>query len=209
MSVVTSNSTKKSTYALLASNLAIIVLTVLSDINLITLMWIYWCQSVIIGIQTVPELFKNGVGLGFILLMFFTVHYGGFHAGYAFFLYSFSNGVVEVNINGVPTAVDYGSVDVQLVLFGALLFAVNHFYSYMVHGAGRSSNAVVAMFKPYLRIFPMHIAVIFSIYFVGSRVGVLMFEVLKTIGDLIGHKLTHLKPTKDYERYAELYKLQR
>nr|WP_294077797.1 DUF6498-containing protein [Thiolapillus sp.] len=94
-----------SVWGLLLANLVTIVMAVMQDWSLLLVMWVYWCQSVIIGLfnfwrmMTLKRFSTKGVSSsnGPVLptqktkremSWFFLIHYGMFHAGYLIFLFS-------------------------------------------------------------------------------------------------------------------------
>jgi len=99
--------------SLLFSNLLTIYLAVSQDWSLITIMWVYWFQSVTIGffnfirILTLKDFSTDGFKVNnrsveatkktkISTAIFFAFHYGFFHFVYAIFLVSFSfSGLLE------------------------------------------------------------------------------------------------------------------
>lgn len=174
--------------SLLTANLVTIALAVLENWDLATVFFIYWVQSVIIGVFTVVTLLSaDPADLGpdaemakvttpdgktvasipsriilFALAGFFAVHYGLFH----FVYFSF---IVEGGIFG---PVNFGAPGIPL---SCGLFFANHLYSYFYHrdGTRKDGEFITRTFtEPYNRIIPMHLTIIF-----GSMI-VLVLEVL-------------------------------
>ena len=100
--------TKFSTLSLIFSNLLVIVFAVVDNLSALDILWIYWTQSVIIGIfnfikilslrEFSTEGFRQGNkqvlptrGTKISTAIFFLFHYGFFHVIYAVFLGGFSN----------------------------------------------------------------------------------------------------------------------
>ncbi len=175
---------------LLASNLLTIALAVVLSWQLMTILWGYWLQSVIIGLFTFLKLIMLGIGnirkatiasLGSIFLgFFFAFHYGFFHLAYAVFLAVFSFGMTA-----------FGGVDIFAVLIMGIIFFANHAFSFYKNflkkgpselevplrdialwGQGKEAKiqyslaigkfAFNAFGEPYARIFPMHLTIIFA-----------------------------------------------
>lgn len=202
--------------SLLVANLVTILFAIAGHWNAATVMFIYWVQSVIIGIFTVVSLLnadtaalgsdmgkalaeKGGsgaVGTWYVraykavLAGFFALHYGIFHWAY----YGF---IVETGL--------FGAVDVSNpeILLAAGIFFANHLYSFVYHRhEGRQGATFVTeeFFRPYQRIIPMHMAIIFgSIVMLGlTLIGIdatlpvlVLFLVLKTTTDLTAHAAKH------------------
>lgn len=193
---------------LLGANIVTIVLAVVGNWDAAMVLFIYWVQSVIIGIFTVVSLLgadtaalasdiskslkeSGGSGtvsahfVGFykcLLAGFFALHYGLFHWGY----FSFIVG------SGVFGVVDYTSPDLWI---SCGIFLGNHLYSslYHWHDTPRGGGFVTEeFFRPYHRIVPMHLTIIFgamvmlALTFVGipTTLPVLvLFLILKTYTD--------------------------
>jgi hypothetical protein len=210
--------------SLLSANLVTIFLAVLGNWDAATVLFIYWAQSVIIGIFTVISLLgadsatlasnmeqslkerggsgtvSSGFGIFYksLLAGFFAVHYGFFHWGY----FSF---IVEGGLFGV---VDFASPDVWI---SCGLFLVNHLYSFLYyrHDVRRDGNYLNEEFmRPYYRILPMHLTIIFgaivmlALSFAGitSTLPVLiLFLVLKTYTDLGMHIRKHEEKSQTTE----------
>ena len=201
---------------LVAANLITIVLAVAANWDLATVLFIYWAQSVIIGIFTVVSLLSADteslaatlgkaqaeaggspvVGTGYVrfykvvLAGFFALHYGLFH--YAYY--------------GVIIGGDlFGPVDLSAPGIGisCALFFANHLYSYLYHRGTEKRDADFVtreFFTPYNRIIPMHLTIIFgailvlafSFLNVPSTLPVLvLFLLLKTVLDVKMHLRKH------------------
>lgn len=202
--------------SLIFANLVTIVLAILGNWDLATVMFIYWAQSIIIGIFTVISLLgADTTALGAalqkpidkrggrenipslsawfykcILAGFFTLHYGLFHWGY----YTF---IVESGLFGT---VNFS--DISLWLSCALFFA-NHLYSHIAYrdkGLKDFRYINEQFFTPYRRIFPMHLTIIFGsiVIFVLAAAGIpstlpvlVLFLALKTWTDIRAHLIKH------------------
>jgi len=205
--------------SLIVANIVTIALAILGNWDVATVMFIYWAQSVIIGVFTVVTILlaevppekprkephepapgkprtihiRNPWAARGILAGFFAVHYGFFHWGY----YTF---IVESGIFGAVNFADPG-----LWLSCGLFFA-NHLYSFVVYrrrGMTGAQDIGEIFFRPYQRIFPMHLTIIFGgilllvLEFLGiqSTLPVLvLFLVLKTAADARAHIGKHALP---------------
>jgi len=191
---------------LVIANLVVIVIALVLKWDLGPLMWIYWGQSVIIGFfnflkmitlrQFSTEDFYHGDGSTQVSAtrggqlsasFFFAFHYGFFHFGY----YAFLRGMTR-----------RGFFDDRLVLFCVALFLVNHYLSYRKNqrfDQERMLNLGKIMFRPYVRIIPMHLTIIGSGLLAATRGGafaessivLLLFLLLKTGADAIMHHHWH------------------
>jgi hypothetical protein len=182
---------------LLISNGLAIWWAVHDHLSLQTVMMIYWGQSVAIGVVNVLRIlalrdystgdFRLGgplspsAGTKLKVAGFFVLHYGFFHIVYlVFILAAMTRGRVDVNV--------------PFVFYGAGLFAGTDLIALALHWneqtRGRDIGQV--MFAPYLRIVPMHLAIIFGgfvNYHPGLTLG--LFQGLKTVADVFTHMVQH------------------
>ena len=182
-----------------ATNLAAIAIAWWQHWPLVTLLWPYWMQSVIIGWYSrrrilalrefslentsgfdhgSPEATKRHTA------RFFTLHYGLFHLIYALFLWAFTNG-------GMRGAVAYHVTPLDMLLMAmlAVSFVLTHRASYqriMAADQEGRPNIGGVMFLPYLRIVPMHLTIIIGLG-AGYASGMLLFATLKTLADALMH----------------------
>jgi hypothetical protein len=182
---------------LLISNGVAIWWAVRDHLSLQTVMMIYWAQSVAIGVVNVLRILalrdystgdsRSGGplspsgGAKLKVAGFFVLHYGFFHVVYlVFILAAMTRGRVDVNV--------------PYVLYGAALFAGTDLIALVLHWSEqtRGRNLGQVMFAPYLRIVPMHLAIIFGgfvNYHPGLTLG--LFQGLKTIADVFTHLVQH------------------
>lgn len=196
-----------STWSLLISNLLIALFTIIEKQSVLNVLWIYWFQSVIIGVFnffkiiflkdfTVDGLKMNNkpvkktksakIGVA----IFFLIHYGFFHFVYAMFLFSF------FSMGGISD----GGIDSYFILLTSLIFLVNYLGEYLF-SFKREQKTVYSLpkllFAPYKRIIPMHLTIILAGFAMfGGVLGIndpnitilLIFIGLKTFVDLITHQ---------------------
>jgi hypothetical protein len=166
----------------------------------ITVVWIYWLQSVIIGLFNFIDLLtiKNYDAGNFKLndapvteknkgcmAWFFLLHYGGFHLGYALFL-----------------LVDFGVRDVDKIF---LLIGVAAFLMETISGFIKNKqfeqqvklSIGTMFFLPYLRILPMHLMILIPA-FTGIKAS-LIFLVLKMAADILSYMLYRFIFSKNNE----------
>lgn len=185
-----------SSLSLFASNLLTIVVALVQHWDVKFLMWIYWSQSVIIGVFNFIRMIKlerfstEGVTMNDQpvdptpstrrhMAFFFLVHYGLFHAAYLAFL------LAEARVGGT---------DVLPIAICVLAFFLNHAFSFRYNLEGdrrKVRNIGTIMFFPYARIIPMHLTIIFGFGLVKGTATLLIFLVLKTFADLIMHAVEH------------------
>jgi len=193
-----------STLLLLFANFIMIFFAIYENWNLLTIMFIYWCQSVIIGIFTffkilnlknfstegmkfsnIPALPTTGTKIG--IAFFFLFHYGFFHFGYLLFL------IVNPFFN---TSSQTSFTDLT-ILFVVGIFFINHLFSFLYNrekDSKKKQNIGKVMMFPYIRIVPMHLTIIFGSFFImaGSpQISLILFLILKTIADIAMHIVEH------------------
>jgi len=189
---------------LLLSNLLTIIVAILFHWSILTLLWGYWLQSIIIGLFTVIKLlmFGNRNKHQRLLLttvrnsIFFSVHYGIFHFVYLVFLYFFSTSGVSGFHFREPEYIG--------ITFIGLLFFINHLYSFLKNYVfekkyiGSSTNQI--FLEPYKRIFPMHLIIIAAGFFSAIVPSaetplIIVFLLLKSFADLKSHQILHQSDT--------------
>lgn len=157
-----------------------------------SIIWLYWCQSVLIGVfnffdmitlknvdvsnmtfNNQPATAKQAKGC---LPIFFLFHYGIFHLVYLVFLF--------VDFRLSDTNFSY----LKLALLGVLLQQVIHFTQNKIKYAHQPGNIARMFFTPYLRIVPMHLTILLP-KFLGWTPA-LTFLILKTVFDVIGQLIT-------------------
>lgn len=187
-----------SLWGVIAGNIISIYLAIKYDWPLHQIMWVYWAQSVIIGVmnvirmlslkefstenlrqngQRVPETQAAKRGIA----GFFALHYGMFHFVYAIFLWQ------EQPLNALSMN------EVMLMMLGVSAFVGSHSFSLMHNMQSdfreAKPNLGTLMFYPYLRIIPMHLAIIFGGMI--ESLGLLIFMGLKTLADAGTHMVEH------------------
>lgn len=147
-----------------------------------TIVWIYWFQSITIGIFNFLDLYtiKNYDSTNFKIndkpvikgskgcaAWFFLIHYGFFHFVYAIFL------LVGFNINGVSK---------KVLLLGVATFfleAIMNFIRQKQLERSVTINIGTMFILPYIRIIPMHLMILLpaflgwkpSLLFLGLKMG--------------------------------------
>lgn len=186
-----------SVWILLLSNIATIYFTVTENWGLGTVLWVYWFQSVIIGIFNfirilqLKEFSSEGVyinkhaveptqGTKHYIAFFFLFHYGFFHLVYFF--------AILGGKFAAPVGNDGGGNGIKYILAMALLFFINHLFSYLYNRPRdtKKQNIGTLMFYPYARIIPMHLVLVFA-----PGGALFYFLLLKTGADIIMHLVEH------------------
>ena len=199
---------KTSTLSLIFSNLLVIFFAIVDGISANEVLWIYWSQSVIIGIfnfikmitlkEFSTEGFKQGKkqmlptrATAISSAVFFLFHYGFFHVIYAVFLGAFSD---FSHSNGSSSGTKY-------FLLSAGMFFISYLIEFINSRKEQTEelpNIGLIMFAPYARIIPMHLTIIFG-GFIGAAGSILstntnlaiivLFIGLNTVVDLITHSI--------------------
>ncbi|MEO8230748.1 MAG: DUF6498-containing protein [Ignavibacteriota bacterium] len=207
--------TKTSTLTLIFSNLLVIFFAIVDDISANDVLWIYWSQSVIIGIFNFIKMitlknfstegFKQGSkqmlpirATAISSAVFFLFHYGLFHFVYAVFLGGFST---------ISHSTSTGSGTTFLFISAGMFFIsyLIEFINSIKEQTDELPNIGFIMFAPYARIIPMHLTIILG-GFIGVAGGlfstntnlviILLFTAIKTVVDLITHSVDFKKLIK-------------
>ena len=157
-----------------------------------TIVWLYWCQSVLLGFFNFFDMLTlKRVGVSNMTIngrpatpgqakgclpFFFAFHYGIFHLAYFIFL------TVDFRLSNV----DFSFLKWAIV--GISINQLIYFIQNKTKYANISRSISVMFFTPYLRIVPMHLTILLP-KFLGWTPA-LTFLILKTVFDVIGHLVT-------------------
>ncbi len=202
-----SHSKDYSGIGILISNIIVIVFAMIENWDLQSMMFIYWAQSVIIGVfhffriiclkkfctegftsngRPVPANSKGKWSTA----IFFAVHYGFFHIGYVIFVLAMGD-----SHDDAPAPPDDESKWEGLwMLLSVAGFVIGHGYSFYRNVKADLSNRPnlgTMMFLPYARIIPMHLTIFAGNIFDSNRIAVLIFSLLKTGADYLMHIVEH------------------
>jgi hypothetical protein len=196
---------KPSTWMLIFSNVIVIFFAIVDNLSAVEVLWIYWIQSVIIGIFNFIKIislkefstagFRRGAGgelpptkaAKISTAIFFLIHYGFFHFVYAMFLGGFS-GITRTNTSTSQS--DY-------LIFTSLIFFISYLIEYIQSYRNKPEeipNLGAVMFAPYFRIIPMHMTIIFGgfLSMIGAIISmnidlaiIVLFVGIKTYVELI------------------------
>ncbi|HMN24733.1 MAG: hypothetical protein IT276_15670 [Ignavibacteriaceae bacterium] len=200
--------TKTSTITLIFSNLLVIFFAIVDDISANDVLWIYWSQSVIIGIFNFIKMitlknfstegFKQGSkqmlptrATAISSAVFFLFHYGFFHVIYAVFLGAFST---------FSHSTSTGSGTTFLFISAGMFFIsyLIEFVNFRKEETDELPNIGQIMFAPYARIIPMHLTIILggfigvagTIFSANTNLSIIvLFTSIKTVVDLITHSV--------------------
>jgi hypothetical protein len=214
--------TKTSTLSLVFSNLLVIFFAVVDGISANEVLWIYWSQSVIIGIfnfikmitltEFSTEGFKQGKkqmlptrATAISSAVFFLFHYGFFHLVYAVFLGAFSE---FSHSSGSSSGTKYFFLSAGMFFISYLIEFVNS----RKEQSDELPNIGLIMFAPYARIIPMHLTIILggfigaagSIFSTNTNLSIIiLFIGLKTVVDLFTHSIDFKKLKKQTEAVSD------
>lgn len=174
---------------------------------------LYWVENLVIGILTLPRILAArapdirqqgthdpfaqaqvaGLGNRAFTGCFFVVHYGIFCIGHAVFAFMLAGDFVEREGAGAPGVWErtFGSSGFYWAILAiAVLNVVSQVRDWWVPGKWREAIPTVEMFRPYGRIFVLHITVLLGAWVLASThaptYAVLLLCVLKAVAELGG-----------------------
>lgn len=188
---------------LLISNIITVFLAFFYGFDIINILWIYWFQSVIIGVINVfeilslkefstegtkPQLKPNAFSSKLQIVILFTFVYGFFHLVYAIFLGVF----FTLSIN------DY-NIRWDMIIIGSTVFLLHYLIQFFSFSLKRNKTNIPNIGKvftqPFYRIIPMHLIIILSVWIfllggnssgkILSIIILLIFTTIKTAVDII------------------------
>ena len=174
-----------------ASNIALIISCHLGSWSFVEVMWVYWLESIIIGLFTAITICnlnrfdaidindtagKSDEEIKRSVAGFFLMHYGGFHAAYL---------VTILAITKTPSW-----INILYILALSALFAYSHYQKYRLRLPelrARRPKLGNMFARPYLRILPMHLTIIlgFGFFEAHALATLILFILLKIIVDVI------------------------
>ena len=179
------------------------------------LLWPYWIQSVVIGWyarkrmlalrrfsttgftsndQPVPENEQGKRSTA----NFFALHYGFFHFGYFFFL------CAEHKVAAGWDVLVLAACGVSFVLSQQQTYAAQH-----AADLRGKPNLGTLMFTPYLRIIPMHLAILVGAGIDGGVGLLVLFTALKTASDLGLDAIDRKMAVKHADKWADAGAIER
>ena len=166
-----------------------------------SIIWLYWCQSVLLGFfnflvmvtakeGNIPEENSSrSIGSSPVFMLF---HYEFFHLVYFIFL------LVQFSVR---------NIDFHFLKYGLLMVIASHVIVFIQHrnkyNRYRGNNQMFYM--AYLRIIPMHFTILLPAFLNWKPA--LIFLILKSVFDVIGHIITtpyywNIKNTKPEENFT-------
>ena len=190
--------TDASVWSLIFANLLTIAFAVKFNWSPLELIWIYWSQSVTIGVTNYIKMRRleasAGSGRAFsgFNSSFFLLHYGFFHFIYLVFILAFTFAGEDMPLKGeVP-------IQWSWVMVSVMTFILNHFFSYFYNRErDQAKESIDRLFMfPYARVVPMHLTLILGagaeFLFPGVvHAPLYLFLSLKTVADVVMHKIEH------------------
>ena len=190
-----------SVWFLIVANVFSLTVGFHQDWSMVSLMLLYWTQSVVIGISNVfrilaldrfstEDFTSNGEPVAPTpetkteVAGFFALHYGFFQIGHLIFLSAYAKGEGLF----VPSL---------WACTGA--FALNHLWSYRYNrdlDRQGTPNIGVMMFTPYLRVVPMHLTILLGNVLTQTDAAFWLFGTLKTVADVGMHLVEHAQLKK-------------
>ena len=186
------------------------------------IVFFYWAENLAVGFYNVLKMVFVKVkhpGENFaklFMIPFFMVHYGGFTAGHGFFIFHFfgDNHVIhtmnhretwpcffvflQMLINLLKDVFSSVSPAVRLAIISLFIsHGISFVYNYFLKGEYAKTNLGALMGQPYVRIFVLHITVLFGgilLQVTGSPAAfIIILIVLKTGIDIKLHIFEHKK----------------
>jgi hypothetical protein len=210
----------RAVWGIVATNAVVVGVAAIGDGGLLMLLWPYWVQSVVIGafaarrIYVLERFSTDGFSINDRAVEptrstarqtagFFVLHYGIFHLVYLGFLIGFT---ATAGAIGIVPVTDTSSGEVYQFAVGVmsrwdhLWLVVLGIGFWQSHGASHREHVAAdlagtpkigtLMGLPYARILPMHLTIIFGAL-LGGGGSVVLFGGLKTLADVIMHKVEH------------------
>lgn len=190
-----------SLWFLMLSNIAMIFFATNENWGLITILCVYWFQSITIGIFhflrimhlkefSTERFLINGKPVQPTqstkkrIAYFFLLHYGLFHVLYLIFLMI---GASTKTYGNLPS-----TSELPYLFLTMLLFFGNHLFSYRYNKPKDTKKQKIGplLFFPYARIIPMHLTIVFAATSVITD-ALPFFMVMKTLADGIMHIVDH------------------
>ncbi len=150
-----------STIILFLSNIIVIIVAVTQNWNIFQIMFVYWIQSIIIGIFSFLKIIT---AKSFFAVLIFFVNYGLFHLIY--FRLIASNYNILINSS--------------FIWLSALIFFGNHLFSFIVNY--KKKNIKNTFHLANLRVIPMHAILMFSRSSIAGTIGLVFFFTIKIFG---------------------------
>jgi hypothetical protein len=161
--------------------------------------------------QQAKQSFSTPQAMKVFLVPFFTIHYGGFMCGHGVFIVAIfqkdalegSRGVLEA-VGGELSSVFSWGLAVALAAL-ILEHGYNFFTDYWKGGRYKKTNAAIQMFKPYPRIFVLHIVIMVGgglmVFLQLPRLTVILLIAFKIAFDLVSARISRGGQGDSNQRY--------
>lgn len=198
--------------ALLLANLVPVFGVLYLDWDVGSIVVLYWAENLIVGAYTLLKMLVAGKLHALPLMLFFTIHYGGFCAIHGLFVLKLTGfaGELTAQAHNWPGPLLLVEMFIDLsqqvlaaaprqLLWACLALLISHGASFLLLFIGqqefRQHTVKQLMNAPYKRVAVLHIAVIaggFLVQTAGSPLGLLLALVaLKTFMDIMLHNRSH------------------
>ena len=200
----------KSTLLLIISNIITIIIAVIENWDFVIILFVYWCQSVIIGffailkILNLKEFSTENFYVGYeqpkpteetkkFVAGYFATGYVFMHLLYIWMIIAISSDNGYVFTRFVDSSI--------FIISSIVFFLIAHFYSYIYNkeeDSKKKQNIGSMFLRPFARIIPIHFApVIFGFIYglltISNKISLVAFLLLKTLIDVIMHISEHKK----------------
>jgi hypothetical protein len=205
--------------ALVFANLVPLFGVLYLDWDVGSLVVLYWSENLIIGGYTILKMLLKAGTRGLFLVLFFSLHYGGFCAIHGFFVLQLTRfageswdhattttwpGPLAILQNLIDPAQQLLAAAPREFLLACLALVLSHGVSFFLVYLGQREYEHTSMKDlmnaPYRRIAVLHLAIIaggFLVVWLGSPLGLLVALVALKIGmDIMLHKRSHA-PRRD------------
>jgi Family of unknown function (DUF6498) len=213
--------------AMVLANLVPLFGVLFLDWDVGSLVVLYWSENLVIGGYTILKMLLKARGQERFLVLFFTLHYGGFCAIHGFFVFQLTRfagedwghapavtwpGPLAILQTAVRLAQQLLAAAPREFLLACLALVVSHGVSFVLIYLGqreyRHTTMKDLMNAPYRRIAVLHIAVIAGgvlVVQLGSPLGLLVALVALKIGmDIMLHNRSHASRRPAADRAASM-----
>lgn len=168
-----------SLWLLLIANIITIVWALKENWSLDLLIWVYFCQNIILGVFWPAKVFASSEDSSYIKKIesvgFFLPHYFIIHFVYGISLYNFFDKAALDNF-------------MPIIILAGIFFVSEAFSYFFESSINRHISLAKVHFLPYARVVPMHFVMIIGIFIemeeVNVRFGVIGFLILKALADI-------------------------
>lgn len=185
--------------ALILANLTPIYGVLFGEWTVFQVFFLFWGETAVIGFYNILKIKRTSGALGFFLIPFFILHFGGFMFGHLIFIITlFGFGMQNVTISlSSAMIINIGRVLIFPILFYFVSHGISYYVNFIQNEEYKRSNPMQVMMAPYGRVALMHITIIFGGWIVlglGVSSGALALLIFgKILLDVTAHNRTHAK----------------